>query len=178
LFQKHISLIKATKSHIPEYTLYHTMRLDGKAHGDTALIIRSDIKHYEITKYQREFLQATSIMVENQNGNITISAVCSSPKHAIKRKHYIIFFKTLDNQFIAADVYNTKHTYSGSRLILPKKLNELFNAIEDMNLAIMSTGKLTYWSSDNKRILDLLDFGIIRDIPKNFYRTDSCLELF
>jgi len=38
---------------------------DGKAHGGTALIIRSDIKHYEIeNKFQREFLQA-NIVVED-----------------------------------------------------------------------------------------------------------------
>jgi len=37
----------------------------GKTHEGTALIIRSDIRHYEIGKYQREFLQDTSIMVED-----------------------------------------------------------------------------------------------------------------
>jgi len=44
--------------HIPKYTLYHTMHFDSKAHGEafTALIIRSDIKHYEIDKFQRKFL--------------------------------------------------------------------------------------------------------------------------
>jgi hypothetical protein len=36
------------------------MHPDDKTHGDIALIIKSDIKHYEISKYQREFLQATS----------------------------------------------------------------------------------------------------------------------
>jgi len=68
------------------------MHPDGEAHGSTALIIRSDIKHYEISKYQREFLQATSIVVEAWNGSITISTIYSSPKYAIKREHYIIFF--------------------------------------------------------------------------------------
>jgi len=39
------------------------MQLDGKAHGRTALMTRSSIR-YEIGKYQREVLQATSIVVE------------------------------------------------------------------------------------------------------------------
>jgi len=37
---------------IPEYTLYHIMYSDGKGRGGTALIIRSNIKHYEIGKFQ------------------------------------------------------------------------------------------------------------------------------
>jgi len=41
------------------------MHPDGKAHERTVLIIKSNIKHYEIGKYQREFLQATSIAVED-----------------------------------------------------------------------------------------------------------------
>jgi hypothetical protein len=54
------------------------MHPDVKAHGGTALIIRSDIKHYEISKYQKEFLEANSIVIEDRNGNITISAIYSS----------------------------------------------------------------------------------------------------
>jgi len=61
------------------------MHPDGKVHGGTALIIRSDIKRYE-SKFQREFLQATSIAVEDQNGCITISVTYLPPKHTIKRE--------------------------------------------------------------------------------------------
>jgi len=42
--------------------------------------------------------------------------------------------------------------------MLPKG-NELFKAIEDMNLVILPTREPTYWPSDNKKIPDLLDFG-------------------
>jgi len=79
------------------------------------LIIKSDIKHYKIGKFQREFLQAASIMVKNQNGYITISALYSPPKHTIKKKQYIAFFKTLDNRFIVARDYNAKHTNTEDR---------------------------------------------------------------
>jgi len=71
---------------IPEYASYLKMHPDIKAHGGTALIIGSDIKYYEIGKFQREFLQATSIVVEDRNSYITISAIYSpKSKHAIKR---------------------------------------------------------------------------------------------
>jgi len=52
---------------MPGYTLNHIMHSDGKTHGGTALIIKSNIKHYEIDKFQRELLQITSIVVEDQN---------------------------------------------------------------------------------------------------------------
>jgi len=86
-------------------------------------------------KYKREFLQATSIVIENRNDCIIISAVYSSPKYAIEREHYIIFFKTLGNRFIAAEDYNTKYIHWGSRLILYKGL---LKVIEAINLAIFS----------------------------------------
>jgi len=84
------------------------MLSDDKAHGGTAFIIRSSIKYYEINKYQRDFLQATSVVVEVWNGCITISAIYSLSTHVIKSEKYIIFLQTLDNRFIVAE--NAKHT--------------------------------------------------------------------
>jgi len=75
------------------------MHSDGKTYGGTVLIIRSNIRSYEIGKSQRELLQRTEA-IEDWNACITISVVYSSPKHAIK-KIYIIFFKTFNKSFIA-----------------------------------------------------------------------------
>jgi len=80
---------------MPRYTLYHTMHSDDKAYGGTTLIIRSSTRYYEISKYQREFLQVTSIVVEDRNDYITISTIYSRLKHAIK--YYITFFKIVGN---------------------------------------------------------------------------------
>jgi len=122
------------------------MHLDGKAHGGTILIIRNNIKHYEIGKFRREFLQATSIIVEDWNDCITISVTVET---YIRKEQYIIFFKTLGNRFIAAGDYNAKHTHWVSRLILPKGY-ELLQAIEPMNLIVLSTGE-PYWLCDNEK---------------------------
>jgi len=129
---------------IPGYTLYHTMHPDGKAHRGTAIIIRSSIKHYEIDKHQRDFLQATSVMMETWNGCITIFAVYSPPKHVIKSEQYIKFLETLGNRFIAAGDYNAKHTQWESKLTSPRR-RELFKAIDTINLSTVSTGEPTYW---------------------------------
>jgi len=47
---------------------------------------RNYIKYYKIDKCEKEFLQATSIVVEDQNDCITISATYSLLKHTIKKK--------------------------------------------------------------------------------------------
>jgi hypothetical protein len=50
--------------------------------------------------------------------------------------------------------------------------------IEAINLAVLSTGKSSYWLSDTKKTPNLLDFGIIRGIPKGYFRAEFCLKLF
>jgi len=87
------------------------MHLDDKTHGETAVIIKGDVKRYEIDKFQRKFLQVVSIVVKDRNGCITISAIYLLSRHAIKKKQYIIFFKTLHNRFIIAGYYNAKHMH-------------------------------------------------------------------
>jgi len=88
ILSKNIDILLVSEMHftnknylyIPGYILYHTMHPDAKAHSRIALIIRSSIKYYEINKYQRDFLQTTSVMVETWNGCITISVVYSPRK--------------------------------------------------------------------------------------------------
>jgi len=61
---KHTLLTRAISVFLDtEIILRHIMQPDGKAHGEIVLIhtIRGSIRHYEIGKYQREFLQAISV---------------------------------------------------------------------------------------------------------------------
>jgi len=71
LFVKHILQTKATSVFLSTYC--STMHLDNKAHEEIAPIIRRSIRH-EIDKYQREFLQTTSVVSENWTDCIIISA--------------------------------------------------------------------------------------------------------
>jgi len=64
----------------------------------------------------------------------------------------------------------------GSRLILPKGREQL-KAIELMNLAVLSIREPNYWPSDKKKTLDLLDVGIIMDIPKDYCLAESYLGI-
>jgi len=66
LFLKHISLTTATAVFLNIHYITQwkslTEKSDGKAHGKTALIKRSSIRHYEILKYQRKLLQITLVV--------------------------------------------------------------------------------------------------------------------
>lgn len=42
------------------YNLYFTNHPDGTAHGGTGVIIKSNIKHYELGKYKLNYLKATT----------------------------------------------------------------------------------------------------------------------
>lgn len=60
---------------IPRYDIYDTKHPSGRAHGGTAIIIKRTIKHHELIKYEKDFLQATSVVVEDWCGPLTLSAV-------------------------------------------------------------------------------------------------------
>jgi len=60
-------------------------------------------------------------MIEDQNGCITISAVYSPPKHAIKKEYYSTFFKTLGSLLQKIIMPNTR---TGDRdWSYPKSMN-------------------------------------------------------
>jgi hypothetical protein len=100
------------------YSVYHTNHPAGTAHGGTAIIIKTTIKHNLQSSYRQDFLQATSISVEDSIGPLTISAVYLAPKFIVKQEHQEELYNTLRHQFIPGD-YNAKHTVWGSRLITP-----------------------------------------------------------
>jgi hypothetical protein len=47
------------------YAVYHTNHPAGTARGGTAIIIKNTIKHHQLNNYSQDFLQATSVSVED-----------------------------------------------------------------------------------------------------------------
>lgn len=43
------------------YHVYITNNLNGKAHGGTAILIKKNIRHYELPSYNQDNIQATSV---------------------------------------------------------------------------------------------------------------------
>lgn len=161
---------------IPKYNIYHTNHPDNTAHGGTAVIIRSSIKHYELVGYKKEYLQATSVALESITGTLILSAVYCPPKHNNKKEQYANYIRTLGNKFISGGDYNAKNTHWGSRLTNTKG-RELMTTITDNNLNIKATGEPTYWPSDPAKIPDAIDFFIIKGINPNYLKIESNYDL-
>ena len=65
---------------LPNYTIYDTQHPDGTAHGATAILIKNGIKHYLHGHHNLEYLQATSVTVEDWVGPLTIAAIYCPPQ--------------------------------------------------------------------------------------------------
>jgi hypothetical protein len=128
---------------IPNYTLYHTTHPAGTARGGSAIIIKNTIRHHSLTNYSRDYLQATSVLVEDSVGYLTITAVYLPPKHKVCKTQLEDFYNTLGPRFIAGGDYNAKHTDWESRLITPRG-HEVLKTLESNNLSHLSTGHPTY----------------------------------
>lgn len=162
--------------HFPQYTIYNTLHPSGTARGGTAVIIKTNIKHHEIEKYQQDNIQATSVVIEDCLGPFTISAIYCSPNYINKESHFNLYFKSLGRRFIAGGDYNAKHQHWGSRLVTPRG-RELLKSILHMKLDVISTGEPTYWPTDRRKIPDVIDFCIIGGISREYFNAKSCLEL-
>lgn len=148
---------------IPQYRTYTTNHPDKTAHAGTAIVIKNTIKHEELPKYEKEFLQATTIRVQSLSYNLTIAAVYCPPRHSIKKEQFEDFFATLDSKFIVGGDFNSKHTLYGSRLTTPKG-KQLVSLAEQKGYSFLSTGSPTYWPTDPKKIPDFLDLFVTNGI--------------
>jgi exonuclease III len=68
------------------YTVYHTNHIAGTARGGTAIIVKNSIQHHQMNGYCFDFLQATTVSLEDSVGSLIISAVCLPPKHIVKQE--------------------------------------------------------------------------------------------
>jgi hypothetical protein len=102
---------------IPGYNIYHTNYPDNTAHAGTAIIIKSTINHNQLHKYEKDYLQATSIRVKTLPYEISVSAIYCPPRHHnVKKEDFMDFLQTLGPKFIAGGDFNSKHILWGSRL--------------------------------------------------------------
>jgi hypothetical protein len=139
-------------------------------------ITKNSIKHHQLSNYSKNFLQATSVSVEDLVNLLTISAVYLPPRDKVKQEQLEDFYNTLGHQFVAGGDYNAKHTDLGSRLITSRG-HELLKTMERNNLKHQSTREPPYWPSDRNKLPDLVDFYSIKSIPQDFAAAKSCFDL-
>jgi len=154
---------------IPNNIIYHTPHPDATAHCGNAVVIRRNLKHHLRAEYRQEHIQAPSIVLEDNSGELTITAVYCPPKHNTKSDDYERFFQTLGHGFIAGGDYNAKNTFWGSRLTATKG-RELHKTMRNDNLQHLSTYQTMYWPRDTNKLSDLLDFCITKGIATQISR--------
>lgn len=165
-----------TYFNIPGYRTYDTKHPDGTAHGGTAVIIRSSINHHELQKYETDKIQATSVVISDWQGPLTLTAAYCPPKHSINSQEFEQLFKTLGPRFIAGGDYNAKHQFWGSRLCTTRG-KHLYSTITNNNYTSLSQDQPTYWPTDLRKIPDILDFFISRGVNCRNTTVNACLDL-
>jgi hypothetical protein len=143
---------------LPSHTVYHMNHPAGTVRGGTAIIIKNSIKHHQLNNYSQDFLQATSVSVEDSVDLLTILAVYLPPKHTVKQEQLEEYYITLWCQSIAGGDYNAKHTNWEFKLITPRG-GEVINTMERNNLKHLFTGCVT------------------KGIPQDFAVAKSCFDL-
>ncbi|VVC39775.1 Endonuclease/exonuclease/phosphatase [Cinara cedri] len=85
-----------------------------------AVIIKESIKHHELEKHPKEYLQATSVRVNDGGNGLTVSVIYCLPRCKVDDNKFTEFFRTLGSRFITRGDYNAKHTFWGLKLITTK----------------------------------------------------------
>lgn len=187
LLDNHIDIMLLSETHLTNkynftitgYSFYGTNHPDGKAHGGTGILIRSRLKHHFHKEFAKNYLQATSLKIHLDSGNqLALSAIYCPPRYSISEDQFMEFFNSLGEHFIAAGDYNAKHTHWGSRLVTPRG-KQLYNAIikPKNRLSHVSPGTPTYWPTDPKKLPDLIDFAVSKNIPRNLISAECLSEL-
>jgi hypothetical protein len=83
------------------YTIYRTNHPAGTAREGTAIIIKNAIKHHPLPNYSPNYLQATSVSVEDSVGHLKITAAYLPPKHTVCKAQLEDLYTTLGTRFIA-----------------------------------------------------------------------------
>lgn len=176
LVEQNIDIMLVSETHftnknyfsMPNYMFYHTNHPDKTARGGTAVIIKTQIKHHAAEEYRHDYLQATTVVIDDWNGPLAVSAIYCPPNHTINHTLFETFFAQLGHRFLCGGDWNAKHPWWGSRLQTPTpRGRQLYEAIQKHNCFTISSGEPTYWPSDPRKRPDLIDFAIARGIQKN-----------
>jgi hypothetical protein len=132
---------------IPNYTLYHTTHPAGTDWGGTAIIIKNTIKRHPLPNYSRDYLQSTSVLVEDSVGHLIIKAVYL-PHNIRSVKHNLKIFAIPSDAhplLVAITMLNILTGDTGSsHLVIVKSLKLLKATTYPTSLrAILLTGLLT-----------------------------------
>jgi hypothetical protein len=158
------------------YTCHTVNHPDDKPCGGTAILVKNRIRHHTLPNFQTKYFQYTAIQITETKPGLTIIATYCPPKYPIKTEHFIKMFNCFSNRFIMAGDFNAKSPQWGSRLTTPRG-RQLLKAIRKLNLGCGSGGTPTYWPSDRRKIPDLIDFSITKNINQHQITIKPVIDL-
>ncbi|CAH2091128.1 unnamed protein product [Euphydryas editha] len=178
-----IDILLVSESHLTDnsiirirnYNIYTTNHPDGTAHAGAAVIIKSNIKHYELLQFKKPHIQAATVAVDDRNGTFNVTAIYCPPKHIIKEEHYDELFNTLGSRFMIGGDWNAKHVHWASRLTSTRG-RELKKSIVKNNLTVIAPTEPTNWPTDSNRLPDVLDFFIVKGLSRLPHHIETCLD--
>jgi hypothetical protein len=160
-----------TSLKIRNYRTYTTIHPSGRARSGTAVITKKSIKQYEFKSYSENYIQATSVSINNHHCRNILP-----PQGGTDEIKLTEFFHTFNSRLIVGSDYNAKHTHWGSRLITPKR-RALLKVANNINAEIISTRNQKYWPTDQNKVPDLLDFFIMKGISVNYTEVLELIDL-
>ncbi|XP_072375879.1 uncharacterized protein, partial [Diabrotica undecimpunctata] len=134
VFETHLT--SKTSCGIPNFDVYNVAPpdVDRLDRVRAAVLIRNGIIHYLLNKLEKNDMQATSVVIEDLNIPITITAVYCPPNYQANKKMFTELFRNNGNRFLAGGDYNSKHTSWGSRLTAPGRGRKLYQVIQELHL--------------------------------------------
>lgn len=149
------------------YYTYNTNYPNNTARGGSAILIKHHIKHHEIPKYCSEYIQATSVTVEDWAGPLNISAAYCPSLHRPNKESLDEYLQSLGNSFLAGGDFNAKHLHWGSRIPSPRG-RILLSIMQQNHFSHLSTYQPTYWPTNLRKIPNLLDFFLYYNLTSLF----------
>lgn len=180
----HIDVMLISETHLTDkynfkvhgYTFYDTKHPDKKGHGGTGILVKLKIRHHVLQNHCSLSLQATSVCIELIDGSLVCSSAYCPPNQKLTAEELSKFLSSLGHKFIAAGDFNAKHPYWGSRLTTSRG-RQLIKVIWDSGYDISSCGQPTYWPTDRRKVPDLIDFAITKNINRNKISSSAVQDL-
>ncbi|KAI5745999.1 hypothetical protein M8J76_016194 [Diaphorina citri] len=135
---------------ISGYTVYVTLHPSNNAHGGSAIIIKSTLRHHELQEYKTYHLQATTIEDQDWYGPLVVSATYCPPRQ-------LLVYKT---------ILKPIWTYGIQLWGTASKSNtEIIQRFQNKVLRVITNAP---WYTRNSEVHDYLNIPLVEDEIKKF----------
>lgn len=148
---------------IAKYTTYRYDRTDGPG-GGTAILIKRNIKHFEINTPELQHAEANLIMVTTQTGKVRIVSFYSPGARTLTYPDLVALTRSNTPTVIAGD-FNAKHRVWNFRTINTNGRTLLKNS-NDNGYLVLGPTEPTHFSAGSAP--DTIDVAILKNISLHY----------